>query len=77
MIHPGRPRWWRDAACRDQPIRLFFPAPGRTTQPAKAICAACPVIAHCDQWAMAQPEWLDGVFAGQARADRDRRRRSA
>ena len=77
MTLPGRPLWWRDAACREQPLDLFFPAPGRSAQPARNICATCTALHHCHTWAMSEGDWLDGIFAGLTRSERDRRRRSA
>jgi WhiB family transcriptional regulator, redox-sensing transcriptional regulator len=73
---PKRPAWWDDAACHDQ-LDLFFPKNGRTTQAARRLCADCPVLHDCDDWAMGEGPWLQGVFAGQTQADRNRRRKAA
>lgn len=66
---------WRDrAACKGADLSLFFPSEeGGTAQAAKAraICASCPVMAECRQYALGSPErW--GIWAGMT--ERDRRR---
>lgn len=39
---------WRDlAACRGVDPDLFFPERGESTEPAKAVCAVCPVRVKC------------------------------
>jgi len=38
-----RPAWQRDALCSDYRDVTFFPAPGESTAPAKAVCARCSV----------------------------------
>ena len=61
---------WRDqAACRDADPELFFPKEGGSAQPAKAICAGCPVTAQCLRHALSFPEW-HGVWAGLAERER-------
>ncbi len=58
-----RPPFWTFAACRVGPDEAnFFPGQGDDVRPAKAICAACPVIDACLTWALAQGAQLDGVF---------------
>ena len=61
---------WRDrAACADTPKHLFFPAPGESLKPAKAICATCPVRAECLDYALSQPE-MRGVWGGTSERQR-------
>ncbi len=39
---------WRDRAeCKPFPLEMFYPARGVSTEPAKAVCHACPVEAEC------------------------------
>jgi hypothetical protein len=73
---PNRPAWWDLAACHGR-LALFFPANGRSTQAARNLCADCPVLHECDEWAMSEGPWLHGMFAGQTAADRRRRREAA
>lgn len=77
MRLPKRPDWWDDAACRGKDPALFFPGPGQTTKAAKAICANCPVLHDCDDWAMGEGPWLRGIFAGQTDTERRTRLRGA
>jgi WhiB family redox-sensing transcriptional regulator len=67
-----RPGWHDDAPCRGK-IHLFFPAhaeqPGAATvrnRKALAICAACPYVEPCREWADSNSEDR-GVWAGEIR----------
>jgi WhiB family transcriptional regulator, redox-sensing transcriptional regulator len=42
----------------------------------RRVCAGCACRDACAEWAMSQPYWLTGVFAGMTQADRDRVRAS-
>lgn len=48
------PRWRDDAACRNTNPDLFFPEAGANEdgRAAKAICAVCPVIDPCREYAV-------------------------
>ena len=73
VLLPGRPAWWADAACREQPEVNFFPTQGESAAPAKAICAGCPAGDAC--LAFAVKEHLDfGVWGGQGVAERKKAR---
>ncbi|GAA4656506.1 WhiB family transcriptional regulator [Streptomyces buecherae] len=83
---PGE-EWWRRAACAYEDPELFFPvgaASARTLQQereAKAVCARCPVVRACRDWAMAT-EQTHGIWGGtgereRALALRDERRHQA
>ena len=50
-------------ACAGADPDLFFPLPGESADPAKAICAACPVRAECLALARARGEQF-GVWGG-------------
>ena len=86
-MSPRRPSWstgdWRDdAACRDEPLELFFPAGfspavrSRSMQ-AKSICWACPSRSACLEFAVATFQ-DHGIWGGldeeERRALRRRRR---
>lgn len=46
------PEQWPDRACRAVPTRVFFPGSGTGVElEAKAICAGCPKLQACADWA--------------------------
>lgn len=71
-------RWWRDAACRDVDVRVFFPERGDAFgfSVARAICGRCPVRSECLADALSYPD-SEGVWAGTTAADRRRMRGTA
>ena len=50
------------AACRGMGTDLFFPAPGDDLDPAKALCARCPVREPCLDYALSS---VEGGAAGR------------
>jgi len=74
-----RPRWQQHGACHGEPVATFFPVRGASSDPAKAICSTCPVLAQCRTWGLGQPDHgiIGGLSAKQRRAARARRARSA
>ena len=64
---PPKPgAWATQAACKDQPDAFLGDHRGRgQTDQALAICAACPVIIPCDDYAAQHAR--GGVWAGQTR----------
>lgn len=80
-----RPSWdWQDsAACRDEPLVLFFGPDGERTAyrearelRAKQVCMGCPVRTECLDYAVTRPEKA-GVWGGLNEDERhvERRRR--
>jgi WhiB family redox-sensing transcriptional regulator len=72
-----------DAACADSGVD-FFPKPGnyRLVQEAKDICASCPIVQQCLEYAMTDPYGIHGVWGGTTKLERiqmyrSRRRRAA
>lgn len=58
---------YADAACVDLPIAMFFPHQGESADPAKAVCAECPVQRQClDDHQREQ----FGIFGGTTPNDR-------
>lgn len=47
-----QPAWMARAACRGEPVELFFPVRGESAEAAKAICARCPVADECLDYAV-------------------------
>ena len=74
---PARPAWWANAACAPHPTAWWFPTQGQSAQHAKSICADCPELHTCHDWALEQGPWLQGIFAGLNQHDRTRIRRGA
>lgn len=75
---------WRElAACRDADPDLFFPTVGvsaRIVAKAKTICAGCPVIEECLDYALTTPGTQYGIWGGLTERERrqvKRRRRVA
>jgi WhiB family redox-sensing transcriptional regulator len=68
--------WADHAACRGQPVSLFFPLPGDTStrDEAFAVCARCPVTRQCAEFAD-ETGAADGVWAGRLREQLKRSRR--
>ena len=68
-----RPRWMRDALCREHPETEFFVEVGQKTQPAKDVCVGCLVRAECLAYALEEGiAW--GVWGGLSRQERSRLR---
>lgn len=70
---PGR--WADRAACEGQPGSMFFPGPGDSNAPAKAVCARCPVRADCLEFAVATSQH-HGIWGGLSERERERLRRA-
>ncbi len=73
------PAWTDDAACTETDPDIFFPTANqspRDTQAARAICAACPVLAQCLRYAISDPS-LVGIWGGTTLPERQRMRRGA
>lgn len=68
MLTTGRPWWHRAGACRTAPVHVSWF--GANPHAAKQVCADCPVLAACRDWALEQDPTLDGVWGGLSRADR-------
>jgi len=63
--------WMEDAKCRGH-VEWFVPSenaahPLATQRKAVQICKSCPVRAHCLDFALREPEWSLGVWAGLTR----------
>jgi len=63
--------WMQRGNCRDTPPSVFFPSDGAGVERARAICASCPVVAECLEYALTLH--VDhGVWGGCS--ERERRR---
>ncbi len=70
-----RPAWMARAACRGTDVRLFFPAPGASPQPARELCEGCPVAQPCLDYALEHE--VDGWWAATSARHRAVLRREA
>lgn len=72
--------WRQHGACRGIDPDVFYPASDEEAEPAKAVCAVCPVREACLDYALAKRE-RDGVWGGATERERRRlvrqRRKSA
>lgn len=70
--------WVRSAACRqlDLPLQvraaLFTPKDGPSAEKPKRICAGCPVVTDCLDYALNLNEELYGVWGGMSQTQRRR-----
>lgn len=64
--------WIESASCADKDPDLFFPGKHDSAQPAKAVCAGCPVRQPCADFAAKSPVLLAGVWGGTTEAERRR-----
>ena len=62
-------RWRELAACRGADLRLFFPGRGESAEPARRVCAACPVREPCLDYALSHGI-THGIWGGLAERDR-------
>jgi WhiB family transcriptional regulator, redox-sensing transcriptional regulator len=64
------PAGWRDrAACRGTDLKVFFPGRGEPAEPARRICAACPVRQPCLDYALSHVI-VHGIWGGLTERDR-------
>ena len=62
-------RWRELAACRGADLGLFFPGRGESAEPARLVCAGCPVREPCLDYALGNGI-TSGVWGGLAERDR-------
>ena len=62
--------WVDDAACSAEDPELFFPERNSYAREAKAVCAACPVLEACRDYALTSPVGLAGVWGGTTEQER-------
>ena len=66
---PFAARWRELAACRGADLNLFFPGRGESAEPARRVCAACPVREPCLDYAL-RLGITHGIWGGLAERDR-------
>lgn len=69
-VHESGPGpWAAEAACKGK-TEVMFPERGASVDPARGICAGCPVLEPCRAWAETVPGSQSGVIAGLSGRDR-------
>jgi WhiB family transcriptional regulator, redox-sensing transcriptional regulator len=66
---PTSAAWRYRAACRGTDLELFFPGRGESAEPARQICARCPVRQPCLDYAISHGI-VDGIWGGLTERDR-------
>ena len=66
---PFAARWRELAACRGADLNLFFPGRGESAEPARRVCAACPVRQPCLDYALGNAI-TDGIWGGLTERER-------
>lgn len=74
-----RPAWRDFARCRGMDPELFHPGRGHSADPARAVCAGCPVRQPCLDHALGLGQAARGVWGGTSERERRglRRERAA
>ena len=62
-------RWRELAACRGADLGLFFPGRGESAEPARRVCARCPVREPCLDYAL-RHGITHGIWGGLTERDR-------
>ena len=62
--------WVDSAACSAEDPELFFPERNSYAREAKAVCAECPVVDACRDYALNSPMGLAGVWGGTTEQER-------
>ena len=66
---PAPAGWRHRAACRGTDLTVFFPGRGESAEPARQICASCPVRQQCLEYAL-RHTITHGIWGGLAERDR-------
>ena len=61
--------WRYQAACRGADLQVFFPGRGESAEPARQICAGCPVRQPCLDYAISHAI-THGIWGGLTERDR-------
>jgi WhiB family redox-sensing transcriptional regulator len=62
-------RWRQEAACRGVDLDLFYPERGESADPAREVCAACPVRQPCLEYALSN-RITHGIWGGLTERER-------
>jgi WhiB family redox-sensing transcriptional regulator len=62
-------RWRELATCRGTDLEVFFPGRGESAEPARQVCAACPVRQPCLDYAITN-RIVHGIWGGLTERER-------
>ena len=62
-------RWRQRAACRGTDLDVFFPERGEPAEPARQVCARCPVCQPCLEYALSN-RITHGIWGGLTERER-------
>src|SRR6185312_15641597 len=62
-------RWRQQAACCGTDLDVFFPERGQTAEPARQVCARCPVRQACLEYALSN-RITYGIWGGLTERER-------
>lgn len=68
-------QWMARAACLNADTEVFFPDTGDSADEAKRICARCPVVQQCLDWALSLPAETVGIWGATTVSERRTLRR--
>ena len=69
-LPPPAPAGWQyRAACRGTDLSVFFPGRGESAEPARKVCAGCPVQQPCLEFALSHGI-THGIWGGLTERDR-------
>jgi len=71
MLDLERPEWMEHGACVGKPQAWWFPGRGENTNRSKNICAACPVLDQCREYALSTGQ-QHGIWGGLSERERHR-----
>jgi WhiB family redox-sensing transcriptional regulator len=66
---PSREIWREEARCRGMDPDIFFHGRRRSAARARRICAGCPVVGECLDYAISEKLWF-GVWGGMTPRER-------
>jgi len=69
VLFTNQQPWADQALCAQTDPDAFHPDAGGSTREAKAVCAKCPVVEDCLQWALTTNERF-GVWGGHSERER-------
>lgn len=61
--------WMLKGVCRHEYPDIFFVEAGKSAEEARRVCARCPVLQTCRDWAIATDQKL-GIWGGMTRRER-------
>lgn len=68
----ARPVWQQQAACRGRGVNQWFPDRGESVEPAKQVCAICPVAEECAEAGRGETNGIWGGLSGRQRRQQRR-----